>query len=86
MSVMVAVGLCVVGDGLVGVVGFAVARTERHMALMYAMMMVPVVDPQAPLEQSRIPLLKSALLQRQAQSGPLQPRAEYWVNILRMQV
>lgn len=41
-----------VGDGFDG---DTVASTELHMALAYAMILLPVVEPQAALEQSRMP-------------------------------
>lgn len=70
-------------------VAVCVANAVAQYALPKAMALLAAAAsvPQAPLEQSRRPLLKSALLQRQYESWALaQPRAEYCASMLLKQV
>lgn len=73
-------------------VAVCVAKAVAQYALPKAMALPaaaapPSAVPQAPLEQSRRPLPKSALLQRQYESwGLAQPRAEYCASMLLKQV
>lgn len=71
------------------VVAVCVANAVTQYALPKAMALLAAAAsvPQAPLEQSRRPLLKSTLLQRQYESwGLAQPRAEYCASMLLKQV
>lgn len=71
------------------VVAVCVANAAAQYALPKAMALLAAAAsvPQAPLEQSRRPLPKSALLQRQYESwGLAQPRVEYCASMLLKQV
>lgn len=53
------------------------ADADAQYELPKAITLLAMAVPQAPVEQSRRPLLKSALLQRQARLGVAHPRVEY---------
>lgn len=66
---------------------YEAAVADAQYELPYAMTIDATAVPQAPSAQSRRPLLKSALLQRQYESwGLSQPRVEYCASMLLKQV
>ena len=67
-------------------VAVCVAKAVEQYALPTEMTVLATEVPQAPLEQSRMPLVKLGLLHRQYTSPAAQPSAEYCPSMLFKQV